>query len=281
MDFEDSSADRFAETCGQGELAFLARFVEYPTVVEASDNLHLLVVLMDVSADRFGFGKVVRRAGDISYFACGDQCFVDGDVFFGVQHKLVVENRAFAFAFKVEVGVLGEVHRRRFVGGGMVVDDQGVLVGQCVGYGDLQVAGVVFFHVFCEIGQHELVFCGVEFCIPNDFIKTDGSAVQVVPNAIFLQFIILAVERKTTVGDAVAVATDKGTEVGLVDGIHVTFDAVVAEYDVGKFSVTVSNENRRDDGPVVGDLDGHAAVVRERVELDGVEIFFDFSSVGS
>ena len=65
-------------------------------------------------------------------FAGRDACVVDWGVVVGIQMHHVVENRA--LAGQIPVGVVGEVHRGRLVGGGEVVDPQLIVVGERVGH---------------------------------------------------------------------------------------------------------------------------------------------------
>ena len=74
-----------------------------------------------------------------------DQRAVDRRVAVRLDHQLVPEH--VAAARQVEVGVLGQVDRRRLVGGRVIVDDQLVAIGQLVGDPHVEVAGISFFPV--------------------------------------------------------------------------------------------------------------------------------------
>jgi len=65
----------------------------------------------------------------------------------GVDHQEMIENIAGGRRAQVPVAVIGQVHRRGFVGFGFVIDLQLVVVGQRVGDGDVELAGIAFFFV--------------------------------------------------------------------------------------------------------------------------------------
>ena len=67
--------------------------------------------------------------------------------------EFVTENRRRCGPGQVEVAVIGEVDRRGLVGGRLVVDPQLVLVGERVGDGRGEVAGIAFFAVGADVGQ--------------------------------------------------------------------------------------------------------------------------------
>ena len=64
-------------------------------------------------------------AGNRPQFPGGNQTLIDGSEPIGVEHQLVGQDVAVALAGQVEVRVVGEVHGRGLVGGGLVVDPQG------------------------------------------------------------------------------------------------------------------------------------------------------------
>src|SRR5256886_8874826 len=73
----------------------------------------------------------------------------------GVDRDDVAEDVARAVARQVEVAVLREVHRRRAVGGGVVVEDQLVRAREGVGHPRSERAGVALFAVRARVIQDE------------------------------------------------------------------------------------------------------------------------------
>src|SRR5215212_9743797 len=84
----------------------------------------LLVVLADARADNFGGGEVERGTANAAQLAGGDERRVHGREARRAKLQLVPEDVSAAGPREIEVGVLGEIHRRRLVGGGGEVDHE-------------------------------------------------------------------------------------------------------------------------------------------------------------
>ena len=66
---------------------------------------------------------------------------------------MMPQNVAAAFSCQVEIGVLRKIDGRGLVGGGFVIHDQLVFVGQRIADFDLKVAGIAFFAVLTQIAE--------------------------------------------------------------------------------------------------------------------------------
>lgn len=123
-----------------------------PTLFRLSE-FQLRMIRLDVRADRGWFAEVHRRAGHGCQFAGRDQFGGDRGVIAGVQGGDLFEDVAIAGAGEVEVAVVGQVEHGRFVGAGLVVDAQLVVVGEAIGHFGGEVAGEAHFTVRRQIGQ--------------------------------------------------------------------------------------------------------------------------------
>ena len=186
----------------------------------------------------------------------------------------MVEDRAVTFALKVEIGVLRQVTGRGFVGGGQIFDDQLVVVRQFVRYLNLQVSWITLFHVLGQIAQFQAApaVANNGLGVPNDLVETDHAAVQVVFVVVFGQRVCFVSDGELTFGDSVAVTPDDRAEVGLVDRVDIVFHTIVAKRDIAHLAVSVGHDDGSDGRAVVGDLDRHARLVGQCVELDTVEV---------
>src|SRR6185437_15441827 len=92
------------------------------------------------------------------------------------------------------------------------------------------------------------------------------AAVEMVLTVVCGEFVFDPVQRKTTFGYAVAVASDDRAEVWIV--LQVTVEIAEAEYDVVKLSIAIRNFERRDDGAVIHDLCFDAVRIAKCVKID-------------
>src|SRR5690606_4729737 len=115
----------------------------------------------------------------------------------------------------VEIGMVGQVEDGRLVGGGGVVNAQFVIVGERVGHGDREIAGISFFPVGAEVGQRQPDAIGRSegFCAPDDLVKAYQPAVQVVGAIVLGQLVGFAVEGEAALGDAVGIAACDTAEI--------------------------------------------------------------------
>ena len=164
---------------------------------------------------------------------------------------MVSENVAVALSGEVEIGVLGKIQRRGFVGGSFVIHNQLVVVGQRIGDFDFEVARVPLLAIFAQITvSNPDAFSILEFLgLPQLFVEAVDSAMQGVRTIILGQGIFHAVEGEGGVGDPVGVPPDDGAEVGGVLQIPVNF--VVAEDNVAQVAVLVRHSQRHNNATVV------------------------------
>src|SRR5699024_1744401 len=124
---------------------------------------------------------------------------------------------AAALAGQVGVGVTGQVDRRGGIGGRLVVDLERVVVGQRVGDGDGEGAGVALLAVRAGVAEGDAGVGRVRGR-PDELVEAAFATVERVGVVVDGQVIGLAVQLEMAVGDPVAVATDDAAEVGaLVD----------------------------------------------------------------
>ena len=182
----------------------------------------------------------------------------------------MIEDRAAALAGKVEVGVLREVHRRRLVRSGVVIDGELVVVGERVGDGRRQRAGIAFLAVPARVGEHEAyALRAVEGRDrPVHLVEAPDAAVECVGAVVRDERVPHGVEREGRLGDAVAVAADDRAEVRRL--FQVAGKVVVAENDVGHGPRPVGDAQRGDDAAVADHAHRDTGGVRERVRRDRV-----------
>src|SRR6478672_6179312 len=121
VDVERTSRGRLHDVRGTYE-ASLVSAVDDPGVIVAAAVLQLDVVGVDACADWRWCAEIERGLRDLHQLAGGDERRVHRDDLAGGDGEHVAEDVARAVAGEVPVGVVGEVDRRRLVGGGLVVD---------------------------------------------------------------------------------------------------------------------------------------------------------------
>ena len=161
-------------------------------------------------------------------------------------------------AEQVEIGMIGQIHRRRFIGVREVVDLEFVLVGQSVLDLAGQVAGVPFLAVGATVVElHGRVVGGFRFfALPHDLVEPLLAAVQVMSAIVRRQGVFLAVEGELGVGDAVGHAAGDAAEVGVF--LQIRVQVVKAEDHVVELASLVGDVQFGDDPAQFHDLRGHA-----------------------
>src|SRR6185312_17055202 len=164
--------------------------------------------------------------------------------------------------------VVGQVENGVFVGGGGVLDAQGIVGRDGVHHAHRQRARVALFPVGAVVAELERRRGGGGNVArgPQTAVETHVAAMQRVGAVVGGQVVCVAIEREASMGDAVGVAADQGAEVGL--GVaHVAGQVVIAEHDVAALAAAVGGLERDHDAAVVGDFGAQAAMVVERVQL--------------
>ena len=227
QDLQHSSAGGFVHQGGTGEAVVLA--VDHPVVIIAVSQNQLFIVLVDAFADRSGLAEVHGRALDRPQLAGRNQGLVHRRKPVSVEQEMVPKNVAVALAGQIEIRMLGKIERRGFVGGGFVIHNQLVVVGQSIGNFYFEVTRIPFLAVLAQIAESNSdAFSVLELLgLPELFVEPVRSAMQGVRAVIFGQGIFRAVESERGIGNPVGVAADDGAEVGGI--LEISVNLVVAE----------------------------------------------------
>jgi len=226
------------------------------------------MISLDVRADRRRFAEVHRRTGHRRQLPGRDQFGGDRRVMAGVDHGDLLENVAIAGAGQVEVTVVGQVEHGRFVGAGLVVDAQFVVVGQAIGDFGGQIARETHLAVGREVGQgyaNRILVLGFPG-LPDFLVETFGAAVQGVGFVVLRHLIAFAIDFESTFGQTVAEAADGRAEVrgAFLIALHI----VKTQDDIVELAVFVSDFQRLQ-GRAVGNHGGlHAVAVAQDVLFD-------------
>ena len=160
----------------------------------------------------------------------------------------------------------------RLVGDGRVVDAQIVVVVEHISDGDREIARIAHVAVRREQSQFDADGVG-RFDLrggPHPLVKTLRAAMQAVGTVIDRQMVRLAVERELALGDAIAVAADQGSEIGV--GVEVAVEIVEAERNVVDLAVLVGNLDRLDRAAIGDDVHLHAVAVLQAIHLHRLAI---------
>ena len=177
-DFHHSPAVGLAYPGGQRQALVFA--VDYKGVIVSTPQLQLLIIVIDARADGRGPSEIQGRALDRAQFSGRNQGRVNRRETVGVDHELVPQNVAAAFAGQVEVAVMGKIEGCGFVGDGMLVQNELILIGQGVSDLDLEVAGIAFFAIRAGASQRHTGCLRVleRFRLPHYLVEPDSPTVQ-------------------------------------------------------------------------------------------------------
>ena len=266
IDFHRSSADGIAEACCEGELHLLL-LVQHEAVVVAGPVPDLFVVGVDVLSYRLRCAEVEGCPGHLQDLARRDARLVDRDEEVGINLAYLVGNLrcGISDALEREESVVRQVDDGLLVRRGHVADGKLVVVGEGIDDGHLHLAREAFFEVGRHIVEHQCVLAHLHG-VPHARVPSFHTAVERVGAVVDGQLVFLAVERKLSLGDAVAVASDERREVCLaaVDGL---MDVGIALDDVGTVAVFVGHHDGQDSSAIVGHCHFVALIVAKDVEV--------------
>ena len=189
-------------------------------------------------------------------------CVVFGDAV-AIDPKFLCEDIFVQTAANVEKRVVGRIEYGGAVGACLVVDAQGIVVGDGVGDGEVQIAREATFSVGRAIAQDEAIaFLCLHF--PYAIGKARFSAVRAMSATRCLEVVGLAIDGELCVEDATDVSADKCTEVLTL--IEVVGDAVETAYHVGRTAIGVGSIERNDACTKVGDAGFQAVFTLDRME---------------
>src|SRR5689334_16559909 len=164
--------------------------------------------------------------------------------------------------------MLADIDGSSFVGSRFVVNNKFVGIRQNVGNSHLQISRKTFFSVFAQILEHHAVLVFQRLTLPQDFVKgTRAAAVQSVWPVILWQRVGLAIERESTIGNAVRVAPDDRSNIGRIR--DVSLSRIVTKHDVGKLAITIRNTDRLNDAAIVHGSNFDTVSVLQGVQDDG------------
>ena len=203
--------------CQLGHLGQLAAVVQAPVVVIAVAEDQGLEVLTDVPAHFLPGAEVHGRALHRGDLAGGDGVGIGGGVEIGIHPDGVLQDGTGVMAVQVEVAVVGVVDDGIRLGDAVVVDADGVVLGQGVGDVHIQRAGVALVAVGAVDGEGDGILAhGLDVPDPEGLEIQTG--VEIIGAVVDIELILHAVQHKMAAGDAVGVAAHGGAEEGAAGG---------------------------------------------------------------
>ena len=241
-----------------------------PVVVVAAGHAELVIVRVDALTDAMWRGEVHRRARDGEDAPVGQGLGVRPRERIGEDLRRVLHDGGGGCAVKVKVGVVREVADGVCVAHGAVGEDERVVVGEAVGHGRLEVAGVAALALGADRRECHAIRDGL--CRPEVVVQAVRSAVDVVllvRARVLLELVGMPADRDAPVRDAVGVSSDDAAHRCRV--AQVVRAAPIAEYDVDRRAVHLARK-RDETCPIGGDGDGRSACVPQRIELDRLPV---------
>ncbi len=230
-------------------------------------EFQLLIVRADPFPDRVRLQKIKRCSRNGRQRSNRNQPRINGNCPRAVNGQHVSKNVAAAFAAKIEIGMLSQIDRRRFVRGGLVLDFHRVIILQPIRDHDGKVSRIAFFAVFAHIAQSQPwgVIHQAGLRRPKHFIESDFAAVEMTWNAVRRivrsQRVRGAIESETPVRDSVSKASHHRTEVRRP--LDIVFNRIVAEDDVLEPTRAIRGAKTHNNRPVVRDVCLHPVRIHE------------------
>ena len=224
-----------------------------------------LEIRMEIPADGLGVDKVHRSAGDGFGVAERNLGRVGREIFGGKELELMVFDAS--LVVEVEIRMVGQVDHGRGVALRREGKPEGVVLVPLVAGDGLQRAGVTRFSVFGIVQEFNGIPVGP--ALPHLVLEAVRAAVQVVGTVVDRQFVRLAVQGETAVGDAVGKTSGAFAGTGAVR--EIAHRIIVAEDDIVQPTVPVRDHDADNAGTDAGEFDISAGSV-------GQAVFEDFFS---
>ena len=132
---------------------------------------------------------------------------------------------------------------------GSVVYFQFVVIGECIDYCHVEVAGEALFHVGRKIMELECLAVGL-LCVPYSCVESCRAAMKVVRTVVDCKIVLLAVDCELAFTYSVAVASYQCAEERF-GAIQEVVDAVMSLYYIGVVAVLVGNHDAANRSTVV------------------------------
>ena len=252
---------------GGAQRARLAVDDEIVVIAAAIADL-LVAAIADAVAHPVRGAEIERGARHRSPLAGGNQGGTDRGEAGGVQRDHIAHHVARVIARQVEIAVVGQVQHRGLAGRGFVLQPQLVVFVQCVGRGDLELAGKAFLAIGADVAQHHLRVrpAGDGVDLPHPLVEAPKAPMQRVRPVIGGERIGLAVQGELALGNAVGIASHRRAEI--VGMAEIFLGTVIAQGDVGLVTGLVGHDQRLQRGAKGHDLRRHAVPVGQGHRLD-------------
>ena len=254
-DPDGAPGGRIVHLCGGH---FESRRAQHEVAVPAALR-HLLT-------DRVQVAEIVGRTGYACDLSGRNRPAIERRIGICVNTRLIAENRRRRIITKVEIGVVGEVDDRRFVGRRQVLDLQrGVAMefNECEPHMHGQRSGKA--HVAVRRNQRHFHAVWNLFRGPGLYVKSDRAAVQSDAIGAREDVVRLSVERELAMIDAIGVAANGRSHDSST--VHITLHAVVPQHHVAHFPFSVRHADAHNARAICGDF--HFGFGRsDRVQFD-------------
>ena len=163
--------------------------------------------------------------------------------------------------------MVGEVHRRGFVGGRLVLDPHGVVFRERVANDDRQISGEALIAVGADHGEIDAgaIVAMLLGGFPEDAVDAGRSAMECVGAVVDRQAVTRAVDGKFAAGDAVGESPDGAAKVSGVAQIGI--QTIEAEHHVGETLVPIGSVQLGDACAIISELEHRPRRVGEREQL--------------
>ena len=212
------------------------RFAEHQRRFPGAAAQHEIVV--ELRRHGLAGAKVEGRSVNRGDLARRDEFFIDRRVKIGVDLQDVGRRASLPAPVQVEPGVERRIEDRGFIGGGRILKNQFVLIGQHTEHRYFEIARIPLLPVRRKTSHQERL-AGKRLNRPHAFVKPGTSAVEVVFSLVLRKLVGKPVQGEPALGNPVPVtAHDRLAVIGIGcagGGI------VAAPHHVAEHAVTVGN----------------------------------------
>src|ERR1700676_52675 len=190
--------------------------IQHEVVVVTVAQMELRVVGIDPLANRMRFAKIERRPLHCFQLSRRNERRVYRGHAGSVDLEHCRENIAIALSLQVEIGMIGEIEHRMFVGCCRILDSQSA-TAHGISHMSGKCSRKTLIATFAHMSEFETIRNFFRF--PDDLVEADQSSVQSIIAVVLWNVISVAVELECAMRNAIRVAADDASEVSSLGNV--------------------------------------------------------------
>ncbi|EJW96102.1 hypothetical protein EVA_15791 [gut metagenome] len=176
----------------------------------------------------------------------------------------MVQNLGTRNTRKVEITMVSQIDHCRFVGCGLIMDIDSVIVCKDVNHLHIQVAWETSLTILGQVCKLKGLVVDL-LSVPNNSMITFWTTMQAVAIVVLRQLILITIKLELAIGDTVAVSTDQSTIIHVWIS-HILIDVIIAQHHVCHLSILIWNHHRHKTSAPIGNTSLSSTTIPQHIK---------------